>query len=260
MSDFKRNYHTHTVRCHHACGNDEEYVLAAIEVGLDTLGFSEHTPYHSDNDDYRMSFEDAKDYFDSLLSLREKYRDKIKILIGFEAEYYESHFDRLLCYYKDLPIDYLILGQHFFDYDNTKSNTFHPTDDERLMELYFQDCINAINTKAFSYQAHPDAFKFTGDPMLYRKKAIELCEAAKKAGVPLELNLQGYEQHRVYPNDELWSVAGEVGCEVIVGADAHSPEALLRCQKNYREVVERFVEKYGLKLIDNLTLKKPVTR
>ena len=37
------NYHTHTKRCHHACGEDREYVEAAIESGLKILGFSDHT-------------------------------------------------------------------------------------------------------------------------------------------------------------------------------------------------------------------------
>ena len=32
---MKYNYHTHTSRCFHARGTDEEYVLAAIEAGFD---------------------------------------------------------------------------------------------------------------------------------------------------------------------------------------------------------------------------------
>ncbi len=30
----KVNYHTHTYRCHHALGNEEEYVQKAIEAAL----------------------------------------------------------------------------------------------------------------------------------------------------------------------------------------------------------------------------------
>ena len=39
---IKANYHTHTARCGHAIGTDEEYVQAAIQAGLKTLGFSDH--------------------------------------------------------------------------------------------------------------------------------------------------------------------------------------------------------------------------
>lgn len=39
------NFHTHTFRCHHAVGQDREYVEKAIEQGIKTLGFSDHSPY-----------------------------------------------------------------------------------------------------------------------------------------------------------------------------------------------------------------------
>ena len=42
---MKANYHTHTARCGHATGTDEEYVLAAIEQGFDELVFSDHVPW-----------------------------------------------------------------------------------------------------------------------------------------------------------------------------------------------------------------------
>ena len=42
---FIYNYHTHTYRCGHAIGSDEEYVEAAIKAGYKVLGFSDHAPY-----------------------------------------------------------------------------------------------------------------------------------------------------------------------------------------------------------------------
>lgn len=36
------NYHTHTKRCGHADGDDEQYVRAAMMTGFKELGFSEH--------------------------------------------------------------------------------------------------------------------------------------------------------------------------------------------------------------------------
>ncbi len=41
---FTYNYHTHTSRCGHAGGSDEEYVQAAIKAGYQILGFSDHAP------------------------------------------------------------------------------------------------------------------------------------------------------------------------------------------------------------------------
>ena len=55
---MRTNYHTHTTRCLHATGSDEEFVLSAIKGGYQELGFSDHTPwkYHTDYvSDIRMT-------------------------------------------------------------------------------------------------------------------------------------------------------------------------------------------------------------
>ena len=36
--------HNHTTLCNHASGTSEEYILRAIELGIDVYGFSDHAP------------------------------------------------------------------------------------------------------------------------------------------------------------------------------------------------------------------------
>ena len=79
---LKTNWHTHTSRCGHAVGTDEEYVLAAIQGGLKTLGFSDHAPYTEPAARDRMDYEEYEEYKDSILSLKEKYKDQIDIHLG----------------------------------------------------------------------------------------------------------------------------------------------------------------------------------
>jgi hypothetical protein len=68
MADY--NLHTHTTRCHHAVGEDREYVEAAIKAGLKTLGFADHCPQFFPVDDYyshfRMFPEQAQEYAESI--------------------------------------------------------------------------------------------------------------------------------------------------------------------------------------------------
>lgn len=45
MWKITNNYHTHTSRCGHAVGEDEEYVINAIKSGIKVLGFSDHVPF-----------------------------------------------------------------------------------------------------------------------------------------------------------------------------------------------------------------------
>lgn len=88
---MKTNYHTHTTRCMHATGDDEDYVLSAIKGGYRILGFSDHTPWKYRTDyvaDMRMLPEELPGYVESLKTLREKYHDRIDIRIGLECEYF----------------------------------------------------------------------------------------------------------------------------------------------------------------------------
>ena len=41
---MKTNYHTHTTRCMHATGDDEDYVLSAIKGGSGYSGFQTILP------------------------------------------------------------------------------------------------------------------------------------------------------------------------------------------------------------------------
>ena len=67
------NYHTHTARCRHAAGTEEEYVLQAIAGGLKVLGFSDHTPFLFPNgycSRIRMYPEELEGYVSTVLTHR----------------------------------------------------------------------------------------------------------------------------------------------------------------------------------------------
>ena len=88
------NYHTHTARCNHADGTDREYVEAAIQAGVKELGFSDHAPYLFPNTNYysafRMKTDELFAYAESVRALQKEYADDIRILLGFELEYYPA--------------------------------------------------------------------------------------------------------------------------------------------------------------------------
>lgn len=82
---MRTNYHTHTERCNHAKGSDQEYVLSAIRGGYSLLGFSDHTPFPFEDkfySDFRMRMNELEGYISSVQSLREKYADQIEIKMG----------------------------------------------------------------------------------------------------------------------------------------------------------------------------------
>ena len=96
---MKANYHTHTSRCGHATGTDEQYVRAAIRQGFDELGFSDHVPWPYQNGfshpGVRMSVLQLSQYLNSVRELAERYRDQIQIYAGFECEYFPEYMSWL---------------------------------------------------------------------------------------------------------------------------------------------------------------------
>ena len=77
MKVMKANYHTHTARCGHAKGTDEQYVRAAIAQNFDVLGFSDHVPwpYASGytHTGVRMTVDRLDEYIASLRALKARY-------------------------------------------------------------------------------------------------------------------------------------------------------------------------------------------
>lgn len=222
------NYHTHTPRCNHATGKERRYVERALEGGFRELGFSDHTPYFFDEPGYYSSFrmrpELLPDYVQTLLELREEYKDRIRLRIGLETEYYPRLFPRLLDYLRQFPLDYLILGQHALYNETEGVFSPRPTDDVKLLTQYRNQSLEALETGLFSCFSHPDLFCFTGDPKEYEAHVRALCRRVKELDVPLEFNLLGLSEGKHYPDPVFWRIAGEEQPKVILGCDAHSPE------------------------------------
>lgn len=246
------NYHTHTARCGHACGSDREYVESAIKAGFKTLGFSEHAPMPFPEDipeqnltrllSMRMKMHETEGYISSLLALREEYKNDINILIGFEAEYFDCCFDSFIEYISDYPVDYMILGQHFGDpnAENMVYNGVQTREEQRIVN-YVDTVIKAIATGKFSYVAHPDLMFFCRSLEIYEREMTRLINCANDHKTPLEINLYGMQEVRNYPTLAFWQLASEIGCDVVIGSDAHKPENM----KN------PYAYKYAMRLIEN---------
>ncbi|MBR2927776.1 MAG: histidinol-phosphatase [Oscillospiraceae bacterium] len=256
------NYHTHTMRCGHAAGSDEDYVLAAIEAGWKVLGFSDHAPwpYRSGytNLGVRMTTDMLKEYCASVRALQEKYKGRIRIYLGLECEYFPAYMDWLREQKEKLGLDFLIFGNHFEDSD--EDGIYYGA--APLKEHALSYCKNALlgmETGLFSYFAHPDLFLMNYPVFDETAKQVSetICRRALELHIPLEYNLQGQrleERGKAkgvgYPKRDFWEIAGKVGNEVIIGMDAHSPDALIDSERYNRAMEE--LRRLGVKQIFEL--------
>ncbi len=258
MQRLKANYHTHTVRCRHAKGLDEEYVISAVNVGMKTLGFSDHEEITRDNIyPNNIGKDTTEDYFSSLKSLREKYKDKIELRFGLEVCYrdgIEEHLKKLLPY----GLEYAILGQHNCILPNGElSYVLAQPFDSSVREKYVELLLKGIETELFSYVAHPELFLCATSEIDREIMQIfeKICTTAKVHNTPLELNLAGRNRPTkyTYPSPEFFKVVGQTSCSVVVGLDAHTPETIEYYEDDY---AYELIDKYGLKVTDKISFDR----
>lgn len=249
------NYHTHTKRCGHAEGEDKEYIEAAIKAGIKELGFSDHCPWvFKENyiSEIRMLTSQVDDYFDSLTSLRDEYKNDIKIYIGFEAEYDHSLIEMQDEFLADYPLDYMLLGQHFLGTETDHIYTGAAWEDEAVLKRYVDTTLEGMASGRYLYMAHPDVIHFTGPDDIYEKHMSRLCKWLKEHNIPVEINMLGAFQGRHYPSDKFLRIVKAVGNDVIIGIDAHAPEQITN-DYGY-EVCEKIIEKYGFPVVEKLAI------
>ena len=242
-------YHTHTYRCGHAVGHEEEYILYAIKAGIKRLGFSDHMilPKGYEHPGMRGSYDMLEGYISSLEHLKEKYKGVIEIHIGFESEY----IPELLPYYKRLldegRVEYLILGQHLY-YENGEHRWY---DLSIEFDKYLEHVLKGLDTGLFTYLAHPDLFML-GHKDLDEKLEIGARKILKKCeelDIPIEINGGGLrrrnydENHWYYPNAIFWEIAKEYKVRIIIGIDSHRPEEM--SIENINKCVD-FAKRHGI--------------
>ena len=251
------NLHTHTTRCRHASGTEREYIEVAVRGGLKRLGFSDHAPYVFKDgyySTYRMYPEQQEDYVTTLQALREEYKDKIDLQIGYEAEYYPEFFEAFLRQITRFEVNYLILGQHFMESEMTHRYSGLTTDDEAYLEAYVNQTCEAMRTGLFTYFAHPDLLNYTGDPVIFAKQYSRLIGCAIDCKMPLEINLLGVRENRAYPHDAFFKLCGEMGAEVCIGCDAHTADVTVD-SASFAKAME-MADRFGLKINHNPTLRE----
>ena len=232
---MKANYHTHTMRCKHALGREEDYIRAAIAAGYDEIGFSDHTPWPYRNgfvSGMRMDVGELDGYVRTIRELGEKYKDQIRVRVGLECEYFPEYMDWLFDKKRELELDYLILGNHFDETDETGAY-FGRITTPQLLRRYVHTTVRGLETGEFLYLAHPDLYmraypEFDRD---CRAAAMDLCRAIRELGLLAEYNLEGVrvsqnEGRVLYPHPDFWEIAAQEHVRAIIGVDAHSPQVL----------------------------------
>lgn len=258
------NYHSHTARCGHAIGEDEAYVLKAIENGYKRMGFSDHAPFENVYaEGERMNKDELEGYISTVKGLQDKYKNQIEIRIGLEFEYFEDQIDELRAY-RD-RMDYMIIGQHgpaLYEEEYYTANR-----DEDIIG-YAQRIKKACELGLPDIIAHPDLYMFSKAEWTpaCEQAAHMIAQCAQDYHIPLEINLNGLkygkrkigdETRYTYPCRAFWLAIQDYDFEVVYGLDAHTPDKYsdLEC---FRIVNEEILYDIPLKKRDDMIFKKKI--
>ena len=261
----KYNFHSHTKRCGHAYGNDEDYITNAIKDGFKYYGMSDHVMFPFLNQrgvrgDYDLDF---CSYIDSFKMLKNKYQNQIDLHLGMEVEYSPL----LDSYYRDLlknELEYLIMGQHFHMEESMRFYNYDYY--EKSAEKYVDDLVLGMRSGIILYVAHPDQLTYyynTKDEHL-RELCKRIISEAKITNTPLELNISKIEYNRLtgvenpelnapFPLDIFWEIAGQEQVPVVIGLDAHTPNQVCEYGFNY---ALKYAEKHHLNVMKPIDIIK----
>ena len=219
--------HNHTPRCNHAEGELSLFVQKAIEYGTHIFGFADHAPMRHDTE-YRMGLDEVDDYEQEILELKNRYKNKIDIKLGYEVDYLPGFEEQRIL---DANVDYLIGSVHFlgtFGVDHPESIfEYKKRDINRIWEEYFGAIKNMALTKQYNIVGHLDLVKiFKYLPNEDISKAIEdALIAIKESNMAIEINTSGFRKPigEQYPSNSILTLMKKMEIPITFGSDGHLP-------------------------------------
>jgi len=230
--------HTHTCFCD---GKDtpEDMVLSAIDKGLDTIGILTHSYVEFD---LSACIPEGRqeEFIAEVNRLKEKYKDKIKVLCGIEVDYYTTSladgYD-----YRLGSLHYFKIGEKYYSLDISIPGFIEMAEKEfggdylAVCEEYYRLLADVPRKTKCDIIAHIDLItKFNEGNKLFDTKDPRYVKAYKACvdklvtyGLPFEVNTgaisRGYRT-TPYPAPDVLDYIKEKGGKMIISSDSHSKE------------------------------------
>ena len=249
---IKRDLHTHT-RYSDGVATPEEMVLAALSMGLDEIGISDHSYTHFDLS-YCIPREQIGAYLAEIAALKHKYEGRIVVRCGVEQDLFSQE--------STAPYDYVIGSSHYIQV----GDKYYPIDDSKagfaelcrvgfggdyyaLAEHYYDQMAAFVARPDVDIVGHLDLIAKYNDGDLFDENDPRYLAAAKRcvdalaaAGKTIEINTgaisRGYRRVP-YPADAILDYVRAKGCRLILSSDAHSPSTIAYAFARYEALMRR---------------------
>ncbi len=226
------DYHLHTPLCRHASGEPAEYAARALALGLEEIGFSDHSPMQRDDfDNWRMRLDQLDEYVERVRRAQRDFPNLI-IRLALEVDFLPGHQDWIRDLAARHPWDYFIGSVHYVSdswaVDNPEDLAkWKDHDAFEVWSVYFERLGEAAESGLFDIIGHADLpKKFNiypardGTPLFER-----FLDRAAKTNVAVELNTAGLRKdcREIYPSRAFLELAARRRMPITFGSDAHAP-------------------------------------
>ncbi len=251
--------HIHTRYCHHAVGTMEEFVLAAIDRGLEEIVFLEHMEASGVNyfDTTWLTEDDFDLYFAEGQKLQERYGDQLTIGLGVEVGYSVTQQRELLerlsrrswaqvgVSYHFMPVPNQPFDLNLVSSQQRNIQAISETGHEGVLANYFKALIEAVAVLPGTKVCHLDAaLRFQPDLHLtssHWQQIEELLDIMKARQMGLEINTSGIPiRGNPFPVPAIIQMAIHRGIPLFAGSDAHRPQDVGR---HFQQIPDFFTAK-----------------
>lgn len=232
--------HIHTNYCDGKSGI-EEIILSAINKGLSAVGISSHGFTDFDTS-YCIKAEKIPEYIKEIEDLKDKYKDKIKVLTGVEHDLYSSKLNGKYDYVIG-SMHYIKAGDKYYSLDVNPegfreiADTVFGGDIYALAEQYYSELSEVLKETKVDIIGHFDLItKYNEDGGLFDTKHPRYIAAWQKAideiinlNIPFEINTgaisRGYRT-APYPSLDIIEYIRDKGGKFILSSDSHSADTV----------------------------------
>ncbi|MGN0159666.1 MAG: histidinol-phosphatase HisJ family protein [Brotaphodocola sp.] len=207
----------------------------AIALGMPDICITDHHDYDSHNPDSPFILNLPR-YFSYMETMREEYKNLIRINIGIELGLLLHDQDTLKTQAESCPFDYIIGSSHFVDdMDPYFPGYFKGRSERQAYERYFEVSLQRVRAMdSFDAFGHLDYVVRYGPSRnehysysSYREWIDPILKTLIEKGKGLECNTGGLKYGLGHPNpsEDILKRYRELGGEILtIGSDAHAPQ------------------------------------
>lgn len=259
-----QNLHTHSSFCD-GKNTPREIILAAIEKGFDSIGFSSHAKSEMASAE---ELADIDAYISCINGLKKEFEGKLQIYAGCELDYYSKGLMPLELFDYTIGSVHTVLAPDgsFIHFDLSADMTeryikeYFDGDSLAYAKAYYEKLAHLPERFPFDFVGHfdlltkfsekrPDLIDF--ESKKYKDIAVEALYAVREHKEFFEVNTGAIARgHRTtpYPAPFLLDAMRDAKCKLILTSDCHNAK-FLDC---YFNEAKEYLKSHGIDVIYNL--------